>query len=83
MIFQWRELDFLEEKRCDSQLWVAASQRRTAQYFNSKVKARRLQVRDLVLRRVLHNKETLDWSWKGPYKIVGVLTANAEEKDVC
>ena len=35
------EFNFLEEKQSDSQLWVAAYQRRTAKYFNSKVKPRR------------------------------------------
>ena len=37
IILQRCELDFLEEKWRDSQLWVAAYQRRIARYFNSKV----------------------------------------------
>ena len=45
MILQRHELDFLKEKRRDSQLLVAAYQRRTTWYFNSKVKMRRFQVR--------------------------------------
>ena len=77
MILQQHELDFLEEKRCDSQLRVTAYQRCTAQYFNSKVKMRRFQEGDLVLRRVLHNKGALDPSWEGPYKIARVLTPGA------
>ena len=56
MILQRRELDFLKEKRCDSQLRVVVYQRCITQYFNLKVKTRRFQVGDLVLRRVLHNK---------------------------
>ena len=65
MILQRRELDFLKEKRRDSQIQVVAYQRRTTRYFNSKVKMRRFQERDLVLRRVLHNKRALDPSWEG------------------
>ena len=77
MILQLRELDFLEEKRRDSQLWVVAYQRHIARYFNSKVKMRRFQEWNLVLRRVLHNKMAPDLSWEGPYKITGVLTPGA------
>ena len=77
MILQRCDLDFLEEKRRDSQLRVAAYQQCTARYFNSKVKTRRFQEGDLVLRIVLHNKRALDPSWEGPYKIVGVLTLGA------
>ena len=38
---------------------------------------RRFQVGDLILRRDSHNKGVLDLSWKGPYKIAGVLTPGA------
>ena len=41
------------------------------------MKARRFQVENLVFRRVLHNKRALDLSWKGLYKIAGVLTPDA------
>ena len=77
MILQWRELNFLEEEQGDSQLWVTKYQQYTIRYFNSMVKTRRFQEGDLILRRVLHNKETLDTSLEGPYKIVGVLTPGA------
>ena len=59
-LLQRRELNFLEEKQHDSQLQVAVYQHRTAKYFNSKVKPRRFQVGDLVLRKVLQNKGALD-----------------------
>ena len=49
-------------------------QRRTTRYLNSKVKTRRFQEEDLVLRKVLHNKRALDLSWEGLYKIAGILT---------
>ena len=73
-ILQQRELDFLEEKRCNSQLRVTAYQRRMAWCFNSKVKTRRFQAGDLVLRKVLHNKGALDPGWEGLVKIAELLT---------
>ena len=77
MILQQREPDFLKEKLRDSQLWVVMYQRCTARYFNSKVKTRRFQVGELVLKRVLHNKVALDPSLEGPYKIARALTPGA------
>ena len=77
MILQWSELNFLEERRRDSQLLVMAYQWRTTRYFNSKVMMRRFQVGDLVLRRVLYNEGALDLNWKGSYKIAKVLTPSA------
>ena len=77
MILQWCELDFLEEKWCNSQLWVVAYQWRTTQCFNLKVKTRRFQEEDIVHKKFLHNKRALDPSWEGPYKIAEVLTPSA------
>ena len=77
MILQQRELDFLEEKRRDSQLLVATYQRRITRYFNLKMKMGSFQVGDLFLKRVLHNKGALDLSWGGPYKIIVILTPSA------
>ena len=48
-----------------------------ARYFNSKMKMRRLQARDLIFRKVLHNKGALDLDWEGPFKIAEVLTPSA------
>ena len=72
-----RELDFLEDKQSDSQLWVAAYQRRTARYFNSKVKLRRFHVEGLVLRKVLQNKGALDPNWEDQFKIAKILALGA------
>ena len=55
-ILQRCELEFLKEKQCNSQLRIVTYQWLTARYFNSKVRPRRFQVRDCVLRNVLHNK---------------------------
>ena len=77
MILYRRELDFLQEKWCNLQLPVTTYIRRIVQYFNSKVNTRRFQERDIILRRVLHNKGALDLSWEGPYKIARVLALGA------
>ena len=58
--------------------WLTTSgptyRRRTARYFNLKVKTRRFKVGNLILKRILHNKGALDPSWEGSYKIAKVLT---------
>ena len=76
-ILQRREFNFLDQKRGDSQLRVAAYQQLTARYFNSKVKPRRFQVVDPVPRKVLQNKNALDLNWEGSFKIVEVLAPKA------
>ncbi|XP_022852500.1 uncharacterized protein LOC111374102 [Olea europaea var. sylvestris] len=45
-------LDFIDERTDDSQLRLAAYQRKMTKYFNSKVKKRFFQINDLVFRRV-------------------------------
>ncbi|PON69908.1 hypothetical protein PanWU01x14_083720, partial [Parasponia andersonii] len=72
------ELDFLEERREQSQLQIASYQQYTARHYNSKVKSRHFEVSDLVLLRVLpNNKEhgvgVFGPSWEGPYIIDDVL----------
>ena len=76
-LLQRPEIDFLKEKQCDSQLWVAIYQRRTARYLNSKVKTRRFKIGDLVLRKVLQNKGALDLNWEDLFKIAEVLAPGA------
>ena len=59
------------------QLRVVVYQHRIARYFNSKVKQQRFQGGDLVLRKVLQNKSTLDPNWEGLYKITEILSPGA------
>ncbi|KAL0386196.1 UNVERIFIED_CONTAM: hypothetical protein Sradi_3013900 [Sesamum radiatum] len=49
--------------------------------YNKRVRARSFQVGDLVLRRVdtLKPVEKLDPTWKGPYKITGIICRGAYE----
>ncbi|XP_074323758.1 uncharacterized protein LOC141660672 [Apium graveolens] len=71
-------LDMLEEIRSKAQLRIAAYQQRVARHYNTKVKARPLQVGDLVRRRVMPNTKVqahgiLGANWEGPYKVRAVL----------
>ncbi|KAM6594123.1 hypothetical protein CsatA_001826 [Cannabis sativa] len=82
-------LDLLEEKRDQAYLKNAAYQRRTARYFNSKVKARVMRTGDLVLRRVMPNTKNpthgvFGDNWEGPYLIaekIGDATYRLAELD--
>ena len=71
-------LDLVDERREQSQLQVAAYQQKVARYFNSKVRERKFNVGDLVLRRVFLNTRdqaagVLGPNWEGPYQIEEVL----------
>lgn len=71
-------LDMIEETRTKAQLRLAAYQQRVARHYNAKVKARPLQVGDLVLRRVMPNTKiqghgVFGANWEGPYKVRTVL----------
>ncbi|XP_022891987.1 uncharacterized protein LOC111406852 [Olea europaea var. sylvestris] len=46
------DLDFIDERRYDSQLRLTTYQRKMTKYFNSKVKKRSFRINSLVLRRV-------------------------------
>ena len=72
------ELDFLEERRTDAQLRLAAYQARAARYYNKKVRPKRFGVGDLVLRVVTPNTKpknsgVLGPTWEGPYRIREVV----------
>ena len=63
-------------------LRIASYKRRSERYFNSKVKERRFNEGDLMLRKVLPNTKkinagTLGPNWEGPYVIADVLWPGA------
>lgn len=67
-------LDLLEEKRDEAVLRVAVYKQKMAKYYNSRVKARRFTVGDLVLRKVTHatqdpTEEKSKLNWEGPYQV--------------
>lgn len=52
------ELDFIDEKRDEPQLKVAAYQRKMAHYYNAKFKKRSFSIKDLMFQGVfLYSKE--------------------------
>ena len=54
---------------------MAEFKRRTAGYYNKKVRTRGFAAGDLVLRRMEGGK--LDPKWEGPYVVVGEVAAGA------
>lgn len=59
-------LDLIEEVRDTAQLKLAAYQQRTHKYFDKKVRARPLKVRDLVLRKMMPNmRVSRTWGFRG------------------
>ncbi|KAK0580846.1 hypothetical protein LWI29_006961 [Acer saccharum] len=72
-----QNLDELEEVRDVAQVRNTAYQQKAARYYNSHVRERRFQLKDLVLRRVSSNTKdksagSLADKWEGPYIIKGV-----------
>ena len=47
------QLDLLDEVRAMAKQWIAHYQDLMAKHYNTKVKPRRLEIRDLVLRKVM------------------------------
>lgn len=67
-------LDGLEEKRDQALLRIQNYQNQIERYYNKKVRARPLELGNLVLRKVFENTKELntgklDTNWEGPYKI--------------
>ncbi|XP_074342777.1 uncharacterized protein LOC141680452 [Apium graveolens] len=71
--------DLLEETREESRLRMIAQQEKMARYFNKKVKNRRFEVRDFVLRDSAASQPTISGkfkpTWEGPYKVSKVVSA--------
>ncbi|XP_052163120.1 uncharacterized protein LOC127780228 [Oryza glaberrima] len=69
------DLDYLEERRRRVALCAARYQQSLRRYHQRHVRARSLQVGDLVLRRVQSRLglSMLSPMWEGPYKVIGVL----------
>ncbi|KAL0801373.1 hypothetical protein Bca101_056549 [Brassica carinata] len=71
-------LDEIEERRDQALLRIQNYQHLAESYYNKKVRARPLELHDLVLRKVFDN--TKEWkagklgtNWEGPYKIVEIV----------
>ncbi|XP_038972181.1 uncharacterized protein LOC120104693 [Phoenix dactylifera] len=74
-------LDLVEETREAARVRTARYQRKTAQYYNSRVKAKLFKVGDLVLRRAETSQTTEQGkrapNWEGPYRITRVQRPGA------
>ncbi|XP_074346257.1 uncharacterized protein LOC141685031 [Apium graveolens] len=75
--------DLLEETREESRLRMIAQQEKTAKYFNKKVKNKRFEVGDLVLRDSAASQPTISGNlkptWEGPYQVSKVVSAGTYE----
>ena len=66
------ELDLLDEVRTIAEQRLAHYQDLMAKHYNSRIKHKDFQVRDLVLRKVMgatRDQGKLGSNWEGPYKI--------------
>ncbi|XP_074374586.1 uncharacterized protein LOC141714996 [Apium graveolens] len=75
--------DLLEETREESRLRMIAQQENMARYFNKKVKNRRFEVGDLVLRDSAASQPTISGkfkpTWEGTYKVSKVVNVGTYE----
>ncbi|XP_075633606.1 uncharacterized protein LOC142606089 [Castanea sativa] len=68
-------LDLIDEVRDEASKWMEKYRKAMARYYNKKVKVRRCNVSDLVLKKI--SQETKDLSqgklgqaWEGPYQVI-------------
>ena len=68
-------MEVLEEARLATLLRSARCQQTLRRYHERRIRERTLQVRDLVLRRVMSTKDKhkLSPPWEGPYSIAKVI----------
>ena len=71
-------LDEIEERRDQALLRIQNYQHQIESYYNKRVRARPLELGDLVMRKVFENTKELNAGklgsrWEGPYKIIKVV----------
>ena len=71
-------LDEIEERRDQALLRIQNYQYQIESYYNKKVRARPLELGDLVMHKVFENTKDLNAGklgarWEGPYKIIKVV----------
>ena len=72
-------LDYLDEVRDEASQNMARYQQKMAEYYNKRVKLKRLNIEDLILRRVTPTTKDptqgkLGPIWEGPYKVIHYST---------
>ena len=68
------DLDFLDEVREDALQWMTKYKQKMTNYHDQRVKLRRINLGDLVLRKVIEatkdpTQGKLNPTWEGPHKI--------------
>jgi ribonuclease HI len=72
-------LDLLEERREMAATKNAIYKQRSEKYYNKKVRPRRFQPNDLVIKQFQTKQKSLQPKWEGPYRIRRVLRHGAYE----
>ena len=77
-----RSLDLIEERRESAMVQLAYYQHKLKQGYDTKVKLRPLEPRDLVLRKVLGTAKNPVWgklrpNWEGSYRITSLASIGA------
>ena len=77
-----RSLDLIKERRESAMVQLAYYQHKLKQSYDAKVKLRPLELRDLVLGKVLGTAKNPAWgklgpNWEGPYRITSVASIGA------
>ena len=77
-----RSLDLIEERRESAMVQLAYYQHKLKQGYDTKVKLRPLEPRDLVLRKVLGTAKNPVWgklrpNWEGSYRITSLASRGA------
>jgi len=72
-------LDYLDKVRDEASQNMARYQQKMAEYYNKRLKLKRLNIEDLILRRVTPatkdpTQGKLGPTWEGPYKVIHYLT---------
>ncbi|RWW53388.1 hypothetical protein BHE74_00040146, partial [Ensete ventricosum] len=81
-------LDLLEEKRADAHLRALAYRRAITKLYNCRVRPRRIDMGDLVLRKTEVSYPTrshgkLAPNWEGPYQVVDVIRDETYTSQTC
>ncbi|KAL6204960.1 hypothetical protein ACLB2K_022226 [Fragaria x ananassa] len=63
-------IDHIEEMRERADLHNQVYKQRIARHYNSKVRARTLELGDWVIKKIMTKTATLDPTWERPYEIV-------------
>lgn len=67
------QLNLLEEKREEVEIWMAINKQKLEHYFNRRVKPKSFKVVNLVLKEsetTTHEEGKLGWRWEGPFALI-------------